>query len=279
MKQVGGHEVTYVLGHSEQELERIGTQARRYEAFTRQVFQMAGIGSGMRVLDVGSGAGDVAFLAAELVGSTGSVIGTDKVQTAVALAYARLSSKGLRNVSFREGDPTEMVFERPFDAIVGRLILMHCGDAPAMLRKLAGQVQPGGLMVFVEPAWSFARSLPVVPLYERCCQWIVQAFRTAGVETDMGIKLYSAFVAAGLPGPSMQMYHPIGGPAAALDWLLGTAGIVNTMQSEIIRLGLATAEEVDSRTLVGRLRAETAAKDSVIVAPGMIGAWARVSHA
>ena len=136
MKHVEGHEVDYVLGHSEQELERISMQARRFEPFTRQVFQMAGVGSGMRVLDVGSGPGDVAFLAAELVGSTGSVIGTDKVQTAVALARARMSSKGLRNVAFREGDPTEMIFERPFDAIVGRMILMHCGDPPAMLRKL-----------------------------------------------------------------------------------------------------------------------------------------------
>jgi SAM-dependent methyltransferase len=218
------------------------------------------------------------FLAAELVGSTGSVIGTDKVQTAVALAHARMSSKGLRNVAFRKGDPTEMIFERPFDAIVGRMILMHCGDPPAMLRKLAAQVQPSGIMVFVEPAWSFARSLPLVPLYERCCQWIVQAFRTAGVETEMGIKLHSAFVAAGLPGPSMQMYPIIGGPAAALDWLRGIAGIVNTMQSEIIRLGLATAEEVDSTTLMGRLQAEAAATDSVIVGPGVVGAWARVSR-
>jgi hypothetical protein len=189
-----------------------------------------------------------------------------------------MSSKGLRNVAFREGDPTEMIFERPFDAIVGRMILMHCGDPPAMLRKLAAQVQPGGIMVFVEPAWSFARSLPLVPLHERCCQWIVQAFRSAGVETEMGIKLHSAFVVAGLPGPSMQIYPIIGGPAAALDWLRGIAGIVNTMQSEIIRLGLATTEEVGSTTLVGRLNAEAVPTDSVIVAPGMVGAWARVSR-
>jgi SAM-dependent methyltransferase len=276
MRNVEGNDAGYVLGHSEQELERISTQARLFEPFTRQVFQAAGVVSGMRVLDVGSGAGDVAFLAAELVGSGGSVVGTDKARTAVALARARTSSKGLRNVAFRKGDPTRMTFDRPFDAIVGRMILMHCGDPPAMLRKLAAHVQPGGVMVFLEPAWSFARSLPLVPLYERCCQWIVESFRSGGVETEMGIKLHSAFVAAELPGPSMQMYPMIGGPAAALDWLRGTAGIVNTMQSEIIRLGLATAEEVDSATLVDRLHAEATATDSVIVAPGMVGAWTRV---
>jgi SAM-dependent methyltransferase len=276
MKQVGGNDVEYVLGHSEQELERISTQARRFEPFTRQVFQAAGIVTGMRVLDVGSGPGDVAFLAAEIVGSGGSVIGTDKAPAAVALARVRANGKDLRNVDFREGDPTQMTFDRPFDAIVGRLILMHCGDPPAMLRKLRAHARPGGIMVFLEPAWSFARSQPPVPLYQHCCQWIVEAFRSAGTETEMGIKLHSAFVAAGLPAPSMQMYPVVGGPVAALDWLRGIAGIVQTMQSEIIRLGLATAEEIDSATLVDRLQTEAAATDSVIIAPGMVGAWARV---
>jgi SAM-dependent methyltransferase len=278
MKQIEieGKNVEYVLGHSEQELERISAQARRFEPFTRQVFQAAGVSSGMRVLDVGSGPGDVAFLAAELVGSSGSVIGTDKAPAAVALACARASNKGLRNVAFREGDPSEMRFDRRFDAIVGRLVLMHHGDPPSMLRKLTAHVQPGGVMVFLEPAWSFARSQPLVPLYQSCCQWIVEAFRSAGTDTEMGIKLHSAFVAAGLPEPSMQMQPIVGGPAAALDWLRGIAGIVNTMQSEIIRLGLATAQEVDSPTLVDRLHAEAAATDSVIVAPVMVGAWVRV---
>jgi 2-polyprenyl-3-methyl-5-hydroxy-6-metoxy-1,4-benzoquinol methylase len=276
MKHVKSNDIDYVLGHSEQELERISTQARRFEPFTRQIFQAAGVASGMRVLDVGSGAGDVTFLAADLVGSSGNVVGTDKVPTAVALARGRTSSKSLRNVTFREGDPTQMTFDRPFDAIVGRFILMHCANSSAMLRKLAAHVQPGGVVVFLEPTWSFARSLPLVPLYERCCRWIVEAFRSAGTETDMGIKLHSAFVAAGLPAPSMQMYPIIGGPVAARDWLRDVAGIVNTMQSEIVRLGLATAEEVDNATLVDRLHAEAAVTDSVIVAPGVVGAWARL---
>jgi len=132
-------------------------------------------------------------------------------------------------------------------------------------------------MVIVEPAWRFARSLPLVPLYERCCQ-CVQAFRSAGVETEMGIKLHWAFVVAGPPGPAMQMCPIIGGPAAALDWLRGIAGIVTTIQSEIICLGLAITDEVDSTTLVGRLHAEAGATDSVIVAPGTVGAWARESR-
>ena len=58
----------YVLGHSDRELGRLSTQARLVEPITREFFLDAGIVPGMRILDVGSGSGDVAFLAADLAG-------------------------------------------------------------------------------------------------------------------------------------------------------------------------------------------------------------------
>ena len=59
----------------------------------------------MHVLDVGSGAGDVAFLAAELVGGSGAVVGVDRSLAALDTAHARAAERWLRNVSFLEGDP------------------------------------------------------------------------------------------------------------------------------------------------------------------------------
>ena len=56
---------------------------RSLPRFTRQLFEQAGISSGMRILDVGCGAGDVAFLAAALVGPNGEVIGADRSAAAV----------------------------------------------------------------------------------------------------------------------------------------------------------------------------------------------------
>ena len=67
----------YVLGHSERELERLRLQAQLIDPITRQFLIEAGIAPGMRVLDVGCGAGDVALLAADLVGPTGQVVGVD----------------------------------------------------------------------------------------------------------------------------------------------------------------------------------------------------------
>ena len=66
--------ISYVLGHSDQELDRLSRQAELFGPFTRQLFEQAGITSGMRVLDIGCGAGDGAFLAADLVGATGEIV-------------------------------------------------------------------------------------------------------------------------------------------------------------------------------------------------------------
>jgi ubiquinone/menaquinone biosynthesis C-methylase UbiE len=73
----------YVLGHSMQELERLGAQARLYDPFTLQFLRDGSIAPGMRVLDAGCGKGDVSFLAAGLVGHEGRIVGVDRVPDAV----------------------------------------------------------------------------------------------------------------------------------------------------------------------------------------------------
>src|SRR5262244_2296179 len=80
---------SYVLGHSDRELERLRLQAKLVDPITRQFLIEAGIAPGMRVLDIGSGAGDVAFLAAQLVGPAGQVVGVDRSATALARARTR----------------------------------------------------------------------------------------------------------------------------------------------------------------------------------------------
>jgi ubiquinone/menaquinone biosynthesis C-methylase UbiE len=78
----------YALGRNEAEYERLIEQAELLRPLTRRVFEAAGIGPRMRVLDVGCGVGDVSFLVGEMVGSDGSVVGVDLDGTAVELADA-----------------------------------------------------------------------------------------------------------------------------------------------------------------------------------------------
>jgi 2-polyprenyl-3-methyl-5-hydroxy-6-metoxy-1,4-benzoquinol methylase len=267
---------SYVLGHSDQELERLRMQASFIDPTTRQYFADAGVSSGMRVLDVGTGAGDVAFLAADMVGETGEVIGVDRSAKAIVAARARATARSSGNISFREGDPSEIRFDCAFDAVVGRYVLQFQSDAGAMLRRLAQHVRPGGLIVFHEVDWAGARSIPPCPTFDECCRLIVDTFRLLGTQSGMGLGLNAAFVAAGLPTPTMRIGAAIGGGANSAGPALMVARLVGTMLPDMERLGVASGTDLNIETLPDRIVAEAVANGSVLVAWFDVGAWCRV---
>jgi SAM-dependent methyltransferase len=266
----------YVLGHSAFELERLARQERLIGPTTRDYFQAAGITPGMRVLDVGSGTGVVAFLVAELVGPSGEVVGTDLAPIAVATANKAASDRGLSQVTFREGSPAEMQFERPFDAIVGRYVLWCQADPAAMLRKLARHLRPAGLVIFHEMDWSFVRSVPAAPTYDRCCRWITDTFDGAGTGINLSARLHRAFVDAGLPSPAMRMRAIIGDAVSAAEWLRAMAELAIVVAPKMEEQGIATAAEIGIDTLSDRLVQEVAAGGGIVVGRSEIGAWVRV---
>jgi ubiquinone/menaquinone biosynthesis C-methylase UbiE len=99
---------------------------------TRQFLEQAGLGTGMKVLEVGSGAGDVAMLAAELVGPTGRVLGVENYPAILETARARVQAARLTQVSFAESDLTALVLDDTFDIVrsspwMSRLTSPICG--------------------------------------------------------------------------------------------------------------------------------------------------------
>src|SRR5258708_39225271 len=103
----------YLLGHSERELDRLQAQARLIDPVTRRFFHDAGVGPGIRVLDVGSGAGDVAFLVADLVGDSGEVVGADRVAAALGTARTRAAARRRATVPCRGGATAAQTREAP----------------------------------------------------------------------------------------------------------------------------------------------------------------------
>src|SRR5262249_1041125 len=148
----------------------------------------AGIGAGMRVLDVGCGYGAVSLLVAGLVGSSGFVVGIDRDEK--ALATARERARGGEQGEFAAADLLAPPSEGgPFGAVVGRRVLMYQPDRVAAVRALVDVVRPGGLVVFQEVD---ATMLPApagrYPLHERVTQWIWQTVAREGATTAMGFE-------------------------------------------------------------------------------------------
>src|SRR5437588_778597 len=91
----------YSLGHAQEEILRLQKQNEFFEDFTMRCFKEAVIKAGMKVLDVGSGAGDVAMLLAEMVGPEGQVVGIDLNPQVLEVARQRAEMAGYTNLSFK----------------------------------------------------------------------------------------------------------------------------------------------------------------------------------
>jgi SAM-dependent methyltransferase len=269
----------YILGHSDHEIERLKHQARRVEPTTRRFFQEAGVGAGMRVLDIGSGVGDVAFIAAALVGACGVVVGVERSAPAANTARRRAAERSLSNVSFVQGEAADLQFERPFDAVVGRYVLQFQRDPAGMLRSLAALLRPGGLLVFHEIDWSGLHSSPAVAAFDRCCQWGAETLRRHGTESHMGLKLNQAFVAAGLGEPTMRLDAYVGGAGTLAEWISGFVQLMTTLAPQMHQLGVASAEELELPTLETRILGQMQAAGSAVVSHLQVAAWARTRPA
>ncbi len=143
-------ETENILGHSDREIRRLVHQGAILRPITERLLRGAGIGRGMRVLDLGCGAGDVSILAAELVGRSGSVVGIDRSPEAIAFARERVRSAGLRHIDFEEVSVEAFADAEPFDAVIGRYVLIHQTDPATLIRAAASLVRPGGVVAFHE---------------------------------------------------------------------------------------------------------------------------------
>jgi 2-polyprenyl-3-methyl-5-hydroxy-6-metoxy-1,4-benzoquinol methylase len=266
----------YALGYSASELRRLERQGAFFRDLTEDVWKRAGLRGGMRVLDLGCGVGDTSLLAARLVGHSGAVVGVDRSAKAIDVAQRRATTARPRHsVQFVVADLDTFVPDEPFDAVVGRLILLYLRDPAAMLRRLSAYVRPGGVVAFQEMAMPLARSNPDGAHFRQCSDWILAAFAQAGVEPDMGGKLFATFLAAGLPIPQMILAGRVeGGPDSLVyDYYADIARSLLPMSKHIDAATTATLE-IDG--MAERLRRESVAHHASIMPPPLVGAWARI---
>jgi SAM-dependent methyltransferase len=123
----------YFLGCTPAELKRLRFQATILRPITERLLREAGVKEGMRVLDLGCGPGDVSFLAAEMVGPSGSVLGIDQAPEAVAAAKDGARHNGIKNVDFEVTTVEAFTSSVQFDAAVGRYVLLHQSDPTAFM--------------------------------------------------------------------------------------------------------------------------------------------------
>jgi SAM-dependent methyltransferase len=237
-------ETEYVLGSGAAELARLDAQAAALAPATRILLRAAGIEPGMRVLDLGTGLGHVAFELAALVGAGGEVVGVDRSPAHLAEAERRRTGSTVR---FVEADACTFA-DGHFDAVVARLLLFHLPDPLATLRHHA---RHGDRLVALDFDVSAVRTEPPHVRADELTRWLLDAFMRAGADPTIGTKLPRLLAQAGLNAVSALALQRAYAP--------GDPGGIDQLKAVIASLGGPDTDGLEPT--------------STVFIPALIGAW------
>ena len=266
------HSTQYVLGSNDAEIARLDFQAAALAENTTRLLREAGIAEGMRVLELGTGLGHVAFDVARLVGPAGEVVGIDQSEELLTVARRRRAEQGFDHVRFEQADARRFRDAEPFDAIVTRLMLFHLPDAVDVVAHHVGGLREGGTFLAVDYDIGTLRSEPSVPLVAAATVWIESAFRAAGADPRIGAHLALLLGAGGVSDVrtlGLQEYLPPDDPRGPVQF----AGVVASLAAQIVGSGIATERELDLATLRERIAQQLQGANAVVLPPALVGAW------
>jgi ubiquinone/menaquinone biosynthesis C-methylase UbiE len=262
----------YALGRSPKEYARLACQGEIMRPMTKRLFADAGIRAGMTVLDLGSGAGDVAMLLAEMVGPEGRVIGLDVDDGAMQHARERAIAARFHNVSFLHSDFAHYHPDAPLDAIVGRLVLMYQTCPAAALTQLTKHLRPGGVVAFIEPWFQLPPGLDSTIKTTTMC--LMETLRRSGAHLDLGPRLHRVFQEAGLPLPNMRFEAIMDGRDDSPLYQYVADTMANLLP-KALEYGVPGADKLDVASIRDRMRAEMNAVGYAMIVAPMVCAWCR----
>ena len=266
----------YALERSQEEYQRLSEQAAFLGGTTERLFRAAGLGPGMRVLDVGSGAGDVALLAAELVGPEGEVVGVESDGAALETARGRDTESRAEQPDpgrgrCAHGRPRRWIRRRR------RPSRSHVHGRPCRCPAAARQRGSGRAVWWPFRSSTSTRSisslsLPDETLWNETGRLVIETFTRAGTQMRMGRRLFGAFLGAGLAAPTMRDESVVGGGRdfAGYEWLAGVTGVLRRRRR---KLKIADTNDLGLETLADRLREDTVARNAVVWTPSLVGAY------
>lgn len=201
----GNKKSTYVLQTGKQGAERLNLQQDFLSEASNEHLRKAGLSRGKIVLDVGCGNGAMIPHLAEEVGEEGHVYAIEMSEKQIELAKEKVKSKGLKNVTFIQGDIRSLK-ECPEKADIAyiRYVLMHVPDPGRVLTQVKNLMKPGGFIALQEPIMSTSQ-------YKDMGEYsntILALGEKMKVDYDIGKKLEDLCRKAGYVNPVVSYRRP-----------------------------------------------------------------------
>jgi SAM-dependent methyltransferase len=257
---------TYLLGDSGTEAQRLRAQAHLWDPTAHALFDRLKIRRGMRVLEIGPGAGS---LHRELRRRVRGPVDAVEPSETFARGIERLATRdGFgRGELWRANLSTVRLTRARYDVIFARWVFLFLPDPAAHVRQLTRALRPGGVLAVEDYQRETLRMIPPPEAWERFLAADRAFFETQGGHASIGARLPSLFAQAGLDVVDITPTVRSGRPGSPVwNWLSAyfLGGVIDRF------VGLAGFTAADARALKRDWIAASKEPASLLMGPALI---------
>ena len=192
----------YLLGHGDQEWERLIHQHEVWRHTLLDALPRLGIGEGARILEAGCGNGALLADLAEVTGPEGRAVGVE-LDPGAAEGARRFATESRAWVEVRQGDLFELdqvLEDEPvFDLVVSRWVLSFLSKPKEAVASLVDRLEPGGLLLIQDYDYDGIRVEPGAPFFERLFRVLMpRAYGLHGGDPYIACKLPRIYAELGI---------------------------------------------------------------------------------
>lgn len=225
---VAAREPEYILGTDQQESARLRLQHRLWSAAAHVAWERARIRPGMCVLDVGCGPGHAALELAEIVGSSGRVIGIDESPAFLKQLHDQAVARRLTNVDRILGDVQDLgrdpaklgVPASSIDFAYARWVLCFVPDPAAVISGVARAMRPGARLV-IQDYFNY-ESMTIAPkneAFSRVIRAVGASWRSRGGDPDVVGRIPAMLASVGLELEHLGVHQRVARPGETMwEW-------------------------------------------------------------
>jgi SAM-dependent methyltransferase len=259
----------YVLRGGAAGAERLRLLARVTWPTTEPLLRRAGLGPGLRCLDVGCGLGAVTLEMARSVGSGGQALGFDTDEAALRFARDEAARQWLP-ATFRAGSALALAEDAAHDLVFARFLLSHLPDPAVAARGLVRAARPGGVVVVEDTDFAGHFSHPACPAFDRYVAVYREVVRRGGGDACVGPRLPALLEDAGLQDVQLTVVQPVyrTGEGKSL-----AAVTLEHIREAVTAAGLASPQEVGE--IIATMDDFTRDPRTIVSLPRLFQVWGR----
>ncbi len=237
---------------------------------TREALLRLGDLAGKKLLDMGCGGGHVSFLAAQLVGASGSVTGVDFDAEIISLNRQQAADAGISNIHFEAGSAYDLVHENAFDVAYARFLLSHLAQPDLVLENMARSIKKGGQILVEDVHFSGHFCYPQNAAFNQYLEWYAAAARHNAQNPEIGPALPGLLRQAGFEDVGFETIQPSFERGEGKQMAVLT---LKRIRETLLSLGVAAEKEIQQASAA--LQSFTEDEESIISLPRIFRAWGR----